>query len=138
GAARAAAAWALERWIEHRGGTEPAEVRQAIEQVRLMIEQHGEAGVEPLDGPNAKPVLNRLGWSKGSGPDREWMNPAQVWKAEICAGLDPTMVARVLAERELLRRQDGRNLQCSVKTGGASKRAYVLTSAIIDGGVDAA
>src|SRR5262245_2637012 len=33
GAARAAAAWALERWIEHRGGTEPAEVRQAIEQV---------------------------------------------------------------------------------------------------------
>jgi putative DNA primase/helicase len=138
GEARAAAAWALERWIEHRGGTEPAEIRQAIEQVRLMIEQHGEARFEPLDDADAKPVLSRLGWRKGRGPDREWMIPPQVWKAEICAGLDPTMVARALAGRGLLRRQDGRNLQCSVKIGGASKRAYVLTSAIIDGGADAA
>src|SRR5262245_7951082 len=41
GAARAAAAWALERWIELRGGTEAAESRRAIESVRLFIEQHG-------------------------------------------------------------------------------------------------
>ena len=31
GAARDAAAWALDRWIELRGGTEPAEARQAVE-----------------------------------------------------------------------------------------------------------
>ena len=30
GAARKAAAWGLERWIELRGGTEPAEARQAV------------------------------------------------------------------------------------------------------------
>jgi putative DNA primase/helicase len=44
-----AAAWALARWIDGRGGTEPAEVRQAIEQVRLFIEQHGESRFEPFD-----------------------------------------------------------------------------------------
>jgi putative DNA primase/helicase len=82
GEAKAAAAWALEQWIRHRGGTEPAEIRQAIEQVRLIIEQHGEARFEPLDDIDAKPVPNRLGWRKGSGPEREWMIPPQVWKAE--------------------------------------------------------
>ena len=43
GDADAAAAWALAQWIEERGGTEPAEIRQAIGQVRFFIEQHGEA-----------------------------------------------------------------------------------------------
>src|SRR5579884_303683 len=137
GEARAAAAWALNQWIEHRGGTEPAEIRQAIEQVRLMIELHGGSRFEPLDDVDVKPVPNRLGWRKGSGPVREWMIPPQVWKSEICNGFDPTMVARVLAERKMLRRQGGDTFQCGVKIGGKSTRAYVLTAAIIDGGEDA-
>lgn len=94
-----AAAWALAQWIEGRGGTEPAEIRQAIEQVRLFIEQHGESRFEPLDDSDARPVNNRAGWRKGGGPGREWMIPPEVWKSEICAGLDPTMVARTLAGR---------------------------------------
>ncbi|MFZ0494978.1 MAG: hypothetical protein WBE80_08220 [Methylocella sp.] len=32
------------------------------------------------------------------------MIPPEVWKAEICNGLDSTMVARTLAEHVLLRR----------------------------------
>jgi putative DNA primase/helicase len=90
GEARAAAVWALRDWIAMRGGTEPAEVRQAIEQVRLFIEQHGDARFELPDGSDARPVANRAGWRKGSGPDREWWVPPQVWKSEICLGLDPT------------------------------------------------
>jgi hypothetical protein len=46
-----------------RAGTEPAEVRQAIEQVRLTIEQHGES---------------RLSWRKGSGIEREWWIPSDM------------------------------------------------------------
>jgi hypothetical protein len=108
GEARAAAGWALRDWITMRGGTEPAEVRQAIEQVRLFIEQHGDARFESPDGSDARPVANRAGWRKGSGPDREWWVPPQVWKSEICLGLDPTMVAKTLAERGVLRQaRDG-------------------------------
>jgi putative DNA primase/helicase len=47
GEARDATALALWQWIDGRGGTEPAEVRQAIEQVRLFIEQHGESRFDP-------------------------------------------------------------------------------------------
>ena len=128
-----AAAWALERWIDGRGGTEPAEVRQAIETVRLFIEQHGESRFESLDDPDARPVINRAGWRKGSGSEREWFVPPQVWKAEICNGLDATMVARTLAERGMLRRQGGDTLQCNVKINGQAQRAYVLTPHIIAG-----
>jgi len=133
--ARDAAAWALAQWIEGRGGTEPAEVRQAIEQVRLFIEQQGESRFEALDDADAWPVNNRAGWRKGSGPNREWMIPSEVWKTEICNGLDATLVARTLSERGmLLRAADG--FQPVRKIDGGSKRVYVVTANIFDGGGD--
>ena len=125
---------ALAGWIAERGGTEAAEVRQAIEQVRLLIEAHGESRFQPVDDPDARPVANRLGWRKGSGSDREWWCPPQTWKTEICNGRDPQFVARVLAERDMLRRQGGDTLQSVVRINGSTVRAYVLTANIIDGG----
>jgi uncharacterized protein (DUF927 family) len=105
GEAREAASWALCQWIDARGGTEPAELRQSIEQVRLAIESHGESRFQSMDDPDAKPVNHRLGWRKGAGVDREWWVLPECWKAEVCAGLDPQFVARTLAERGMLRRQ---------------------------------
>ncbi|MGC2834588.1 MAG: DUF927 domain-containing protein, partial [Methylocella sp.] len=70
GEAREAAAWVLAQRIDRRGGTEPAEVRQAIEQVRLSIEQFGKSRFDTLDDIDTRPVNNRAGWRKGSGPDR--------------------------------------------------------------------
>jgi uncharacterized protein (DUF927 family) len=129
------AAWALTQWIDGRGGTEPAEVRQAIDQVRLFIEQYGESRFDPLDDADARAVNNRAGWRRGSGPHREWMIPPQVWKAEICNGLDSTMFARTLAERGMLQRA-GDGFQPVRKIDGASKRVYVVTAKIFDGGAD--
>jgi len=125
GEARRAAAWALKQWIEARGGTEPAEVRQAVEAVRHFIEAHGESRFQSLDDPDAKPVNNRLGWRKGAGAEREWWVPPQIWKAEICAGLDPQLVARVLADRGMLRRQGGNVFQCTVNLGGGCARGLM-------------
>lgn len=135
GEAGEAAAWALTQWIEGRGGTEPAEVRQAIEQVRLFIERHGESRFDTLDDPDARPVNNRAGWRKGSGQDREWMIPPEVWKSEICNGLDATLVARTLSERGMLQRV-GDGFQPVRKIDGANKRVYVVTAKIFDGGDD--
>jgi uncharacterized protein (DUF927 family) len=131
-----AAAWAFEQWLRMRGGTEPAEVRQAIDQVRLFIEQHGEARFEDADQPGDRPVTNRAGWRKGRDADREWLVPPEVWKTEICAGLDAKSVAKVLAEQGILRRaSDG--YQSVVRIGGRPVRVYVLQANIIEGGGDA-
>ena len=58
GEAGEAAQWAFNRWLEARGGVGSHEERQAIEQVRLMIVQHGEARFECADGslpPGSRP-----------------------------------------------------------------------------------
>lgn len=60
--------------------------------------------------------------------------PVETWKSVFCDGLDPSSVARALAARGMLRRQDAKHLQCVVADGGKRLRAYVLTAAILDGG----
>jgi uncharacterized protein (DUF927 family) len=136
GAARDAAAWALERWIALRGGTEPAEARQAIECVRLFIEQHGDARFASVEDADARPVANRAGYRKGSGTEREWWVLPEVWRTEICAGHDAQFVARVLADSQMLRKQ-AQGLQCNVRVGSSTLRAYVITAAILAGVADA-
>ncbi len=156
GEAKRAAVWAFRRWVEARGGAGSHEERQAIEQVRLVIEQYGELRFEAVDGPGDT-VRDRLGWRKGSGPDREWWVPPQVWKQTVCDGLDANFVAPTLYKHGMLRRQNQKDLTCVVKlreplTGEPSKtsaagahvlketgrprtaRVYVLTAAILDGG----
>jgi putative DNA primase/helicase len=136
GAARHAAAWALKRWIELRGGTEPAEERQAIQCVRLFIEQHGDARFESVDDAGLRPVANRAGYRKGDGAEREWWVLPEVWRADICVGHDPQFVAGVLAKAGMLRTQV-EGLQCKVRVGNSTRRAYVITAAIFEGASDA-
>ena len=133
GEATEAAAWALAQWIEERGGTEPAEVSQAIATVRRFIEAHGEARFDSLDDSVAKPVNNRAGWRKGSGKDRRWLIPTETWKVEVCAGLDANFVANVLGERGMLERA-GDGLQKPTRIEGRLQRVRAVTPRIFDGG----
>ena len=135
GAAMRAHVWAFQQWLAKRGGIEPAEVRQAIEQVRLFIVQHGDSRFDPIESGSqeTRPVHNRAGWKTGSGADREWLIPSETWKAEVCAGLDSKFVARTLGERNILKRaSDG--FQRVHKIDGKSMRVYVITPAIFDSG----
>jgi putative DNA primase/helicase len=134
GAARTATQWALSQWIDGRGGTEPAEARQAIEAVRLIIEAHGESRFEQIEGESeARPVNNRLGWRRGDGAEREWLIPPEIWKSEICAGLDPKAVAKALGERGMLQKA-GDGWQPLRRIGGRVVRVYAVTAAIFEGG----
>jgi putative DNA primase/helicase len=133
GEATEAAAWALTAWIAGRGGTEPAEVSQAVSTVRRFIENHGDARFDNLDDSDAKPVGNRAGWRKGSGEDRRWLIPTETWKAEVCAGLDANFVASVLGERGMLERS-GDGWQKTMRIDGRLQRVRAVTPRIFDGG----
>jgi putative DNA primase/helicase len=129
GEAIAAAGKCFNDWLDSRGGSEAGEVHAAISQVRLFIEQHGDARFERLGEPD-RPVLHRAGWRRGEGAHREWLIPPEVWKTEVTAGFDPRMVARVLEERGMLERaRDG--FQQVVKIQSSPSRVYVLKSTII-------
>jgi putative DNA primase/helicase len=127
--ARGAAGWAFKQWLSIRGGSEPAEARQAIRQVRLFIEQFGESRFDPLDLPDARPSLNRAGWRKGQGEEQEWLIPPEIWRTEICEGLNPTVVVRALSDRGILEKaKDG--FQPVRKIEGANRRVYVVNARI--------
>ena len=135
GEAHEAAAWTFKAWLANRGGTEPAETRHAVEQVRRYIEQYGDSRFDPDDNPDAKPSPNRAGWRKGEGDEREWLILPETWKSEICAGLDAVFVARTLAERGMLLRV-GDGFQPVRRIRGSNKRVYVITARILAGGND--
>ena len=134
GLATGAAVWALEQWIGGRGGIEPMEVRQAIEQVRGFIEKHGDSRFDNLDNPTASPVNNRLGWRRDDGEAREWLIPPEIWKGEVCAGINATDAARVLSERGMLRRGNDQFAKVE-KISGRPTRVVCLTSKILEGGL---
>jgi uncharacterized protein (DUF927 family) len=134
-----AAAQAFERWTDVRGGTGSHEDRQAVAQVRLCIEQHGDArfdplprGVQGMSNITDRPVHNRLGWRKGEGKLRLWFVTPECWKNDVCKGLDPVAVARTLARRGMLRRPKvGKDLTRHIRINGQPTRVYVITAAIL-------
>ncbi|MGH1571919.1 DUF927 domain-containing protein [Methylobacterium sp. P31] len=133
GEAEAALARALSDWISNRGGLEPAEIREAVLHVRRFIEAYGESRFEPADDADARPVANRVGWRRGHGEDRVWFVLPEMWKAEVCAGLDAVLVARVLADKGMLRRDPSGKLQRSERTPyKAGQRVYVLAAALFE------
>ena len=91
--------------LKQRGGTEPAEIRQAIEQVRLFIEQHGECRFAAPDGDDARSVNNRAGWRKGSGRSANGGCRRRSGGLRYAPALTPRWPRRTLAERGMLRRQ---------------------------------
>jgi uncharacterized protein (DUF927 family) len=130
GAALDAAKQCFRDWHFSRGGGDAAEIQTAISAVRLFIEQHGDSRFESAAGAADHPVGRRAGWRKGEGAGREWLIPPEVWKSEIAAGQDPKLVARVLAERGMLRRApDG--FQCVERIQGRPTRVYVVKAGII-------
>jgi putative DNA primase/helicase len=130
GEARDAAGRCFNDWFDGRGGKEAGEVHAAISQVKLFIEQHGDSRFEPISAALERSISNRAGWRKGDGVHREWLIPPETWKAEVAVGHDPILVARVLAERGMLKRaKDG--FQCVEKIQGRSQRVYVVTAAIV-------
>ena len=136
GEAMLAAHEAFAAWVDARGGVDPSETAAAIAAVRHFIEAHGDARFEKVGGEDQRPVINRAGYRKGEGAGREWWCLPEVWKVEICAGLDPVDVAKALANRGMLRPQ-GDKLQANVRIGVGTIRAYVLKASIIDGVDDA-
>ena len=104
-----------------------------MQQVRAIIEKHGETRFDNLDHADAPPVQNRLGWKRGQGLDRQWLIPAESWKAEICTGLDATFVAKTLCERGML--IWGTDQAASVvKIAGRATKVKILTASILQGG----
>ena len=130
GEATAAAAEIFEQWLSGRGGANPHEERQAVEQVRLFIERFGDSRFDPDLGTD-RPAHDRAGWREGESDQRRWYVSTEVWSKEVCAGLDPAFVAKTLAALGISETDPGRVTKVKWRFGKAI-RFYVVTPRIFE------
>jgi putative DNA primase/helicase len=131
-------------WLDERGGAGAVEPGQMIAQVRLFWDEHGDSRFDDLDplNPNPvtgqeherRPVNNRAGYRKGEGDEQRWYVPPEVWKSEICVGLDPRAVAKVLIDLGMMEPGEGGKQSKVVRLPKLPpKRFYVIKPSIFEG-----
>ena len=94
GAATQAARKCFQAWIDHRGGAGAQEERHALAQVAQFFELHGESRFSNLDSTDSREprTINRAGFKRTTtGGTAEYFVLPEVWRAEVCAGIDATI-----------------------------------------------
>ncbi len=145
GEAEAAAVRLFNDWLNERGGSDAAEMRDGLAQVRLFLEQHGESrfaaawdrtvrhvsadGGEVETVKTDRPTINRAGFRKVTEEGTTFYVLREVWRTEVCRGLDAKEIASAMAERGWLIHEHGR-LTTNVRIPGEGdkpQRLYVIT-----------
>lgn len=97
------AAICFEAWLGRRGGSGSQEEAAALAQVQHFLEAHGEARFTDLDNPTDRPTINRAGYRRRTDSGLEYLFSPEVFRREVCVGLDYRHVAKILKDRGLLK-----------------------------------
>jgi uncharacterized protein (DUF927 family) len=135
-----AAARCLESWIAGRGTIGAGDAEAAVNQVRRFFEAHGPSRFQVLHNTTTNPadenrIVNRAGFRQQTAEgETEYLVLRETFKAEVCAGFDYRMVARVLEERGFLERQPP-DLTKRVRLPGnlGLTRAFCIKASILEG-----
>ncbi|MDT8277677.1 DUF927 domain-containing protein [Roseomonas mucosa] len=137
-AMRAAAA-CFQVWLAERGGSGSGEDAQAVAQVRGFIEAHGASRFELVGGGIDTGIdprtVNRAGFRRKDGDGWEYLVLPEVWRNEVCRGLDPKRAADTLAAEGFLLGSTERARAASERIPGHGRlRVYVISGKILEGG----
>lgn len=138
----------FDAWLSARGGAGNGEVRQMLRQVRRFLEAHGSgrftwwhrasddhapntlqrAGFRRMVDSDGKPIRSdaehqreygeRMTPMDGEGVSVEYFILPEVFRSEVCQGLDYQAVARVLLEHGALLPSTGRAFDCKQRLPG--------------------
>ena len=91
-------------WLSQRGGVAAHEVKAALEKVRSVIELHGDSRFSPWESTSSETsyvqkTSNRLGFKKVIDGETHYFVFQEAFKYEICNGLNPEEVVRILIEK---------------------------------------
>ncbi|EAQ36921.1 hypothetical protein NB311A_07223 [Nitrobacter sp. Nb-311A] len=102
GEATLAAGRCFEDWLAVRGGIEPAEAREGIDQVRSFLLANGMARFIPAwEDDQDKRIQPRdvAGYRQKVGDGWDYFITTTAWKEEVCRGLDARRVAATLEQK---------------------------------------
>jgi len=104
-------------WLQGFGGEGNQEQRAMLSQVRLFLEQHGEgrfADIDrnAIDDDHAARVLSKAGYRKHdkTATTTEYYIYPEVFRSEICKGIDPKAVVKMLVDRGFMHKGDSGHL----------------------------
>jgi putative DNA primase/helicase len=151
GEAVKAAGKCFKDWLRERGGIGDAETTGGIEQVRAFLQADGMARFIPAweqeeqeKGSKQSPHMSQrapipqrdvAGFRRKTNNGWEFFIATTAWK-EVCAGFNPTMLAKTLRDRGwLLPDTDGKHIQKSVSVPGHGQgRYYQITAQFLGDG----
>jgi uncharacterized protein (DUF927 family) len=138
GEAISAAKICFHAWVDGRGGVGNQEASQAIACVRHFIELHGESRFRAWDDSSDNNAdgrtINRAGFRRVNDENgTEYYVFPNVFRDDICRGLNPTEVAKALLEANLLITTSDGKATKSVRLPGMPKtnRVYHLSANIL-------
>lgn len=121
----------LEDWICTRGGVMPHEVKEALTQVRHFFANHGSSRFTDWQLSFHSPQ-NRAGFKRLIKDEYEYFVFPDVFKKEICAGLNHTFVSSLLIERGILMATSG-SATTNVRLPELGQtRCYHITSKVFE------
>ena len=137
GAAVEAAARCFRDWLEMRGGIEPAEVKDGIEQIQAFVAAHGIARFVPAWDERGMGHMTRdvAGYRKREGEGWDYYVTPSAWKNEVCRGFNARTLAAALVERQLLVPSEaGSHFASLVRVPEYGRqRLYHLLSKLVEG-----
>lgn len=102
GAATAAVSRCFRDWLENRGDDRDLEEKKILSQVQHFFELHGESRFAPWEeDPNFR-TFQRAGFKKRESGNTEYYVLEEVFKNEICLGIDWKKAAKLLVVRGFL------------------------------------
>ena len=138
GEATAAAARCFSDWLAARGGVEPSEVRDGIEQVRSFVSAHGDAQFVPAwekaDGSEHRGAVRDIaGYRRRVEDGWEYFVTASAWKEDVCRGFDSKALAAAMIERGLMEPgKDGHRAVSLTVPGFGRLRLYHLRARFLE------
>ncbi len=96
GTASDAAAQCFRAWLDRRGGTDNREEVEALATVKHFIEAHGESRFTDEDALGERVTINRAGFRRTAEGQTQYLFLPEVFRREVCAGLDHRQVLRTL------------------------------------------
>lgn len=118
-------------WLHGFGGTGNREDQIISSQVRAFFERHGSSRFEDTNNHGSTRINNRAGFIREANGSLEYLVLPEVFKNEICEGLNPQAVEAFLCKRKWITPAKDRITQKPrILAAGGQPRVYVFTSRI--------
>jgi uncharacterized protein (DUF927 family) len=141
GEATLAAGCCFEDWLALRGGIEPAEAREGIDQVRSFLLANEMARFIPAwEDDQDKRIQPRdvAGFRKKVGDGWDFFITTTAWKEEVCRGLDARRVAAILEQKGMLVTDNLRHRAKVIRVPGhGNLRLYHMPARFLEADNDA-